>query len=362
MNPVEFLTRLVEAESVSGEEGPAAELCVRRMAELGFEARVDEAGNAVGERRSAGRGAAGSERTFVLLGHIDTVPGRIPVRVEDGKLYGRGSVDAKGPMATFIHAAAAVELKPGDRLVVVGAVEEESATSKGARHVAPLYRPEACIIGEPSGWDAVTVGYKGRLLASYRAEQPGGHSAGPAGAVAERAVRFWNRVAAHAEAFNAGRPRLFEQLMPGLREVVTSSDGLTDRVEATLGFRLPPDFDREAFERQLASWAEGAAVATYGAEPAWTSPRSSAPARALARAIRAADARPRFLHKTGTSDMNVLGPAWGCPIVAYGPGDSLLDHTPDEHLELAEYERAIAVLTAALGTLLAGPTCLKVGP
>ena len=43
---------------------------------------------------------------IVLLGHIDTVPGEIPVRVEDGVLHGRGSVDAKGPLATFVAAAA----------------------------------------------------------------------------------------------------------------------------------------------------------------------------------------------------------------------------------------------------------------
>ncbi len=49
--------------------------------------------------------------------------------------------------------------------------------------------------------------------------------------------------------------------------------------------------------------------------------------------------------------MNVVGPLWSCPIVAYGPGDSNLDHTPDEHLDLAEYRTAIATLTRVL-TLL----------
>jgi LysW-gamma-L-lysine carboxypeptidase len=49
--------------------------------------------------------------------------------------------------------------------------------------------------------------------------------------------------------------------------------------------------------------------------------------------------------------MNIVGPAWGCPIVAYGPGDSALDHTPDEHLDLAEYERAIDVLARVLTVL-----------
>ena len=357
MSAVEFLTRLVEIESVSGSEAEAAECCVARMRELGFDARVDEAGNAVGLRHGAEArtsGAPAGQRSVVLLGHIDTVPGRIPVRVQDGKLYGRGSVDAKGPFAAFIEAAARAEPPTGATWIVVGAVEEESATSKGARHVAPLHRPAACIIGEPSGWDAVTVGYKGRLLADYSAHQPGGHSAGPAGAVAERAARFWQQTLEHCERFNADRPRLFEQLMPSLRSIATDSDGLTDRVEATLGFRLPPDFDLAAFEALLGDLAGDAELELYGAEPAWTSPRTSPLARSLARAIRlhgTRDARPRFLHKTGTSDMNVLGPVWGCPIVAYGPGDSLLDHTPDEHLDLAEFERSIDILTQALTEL-----------
>ncbi|NIU62369.1 MAG: M20/M25/M40 family metallo-hydrolase, partial [Pseudomonas stutzeri] len=61
--------------------------------------------------------------------------------------------------------------------------------------------------------------------------------------------------------------------------------------------------------------------------------------------------KPRFKLKTGTSDMNVVGPAWGCPIVAYGPGDSALDHTPREHIEIEEYQRGIEVLARALEAL-----------
>ena len=58
------------------------------------------------------------------------------------------------------------------------------------------------------------------------------------------------------------------------------------------------------------------------------------------------------MMKSGTSDMNVVGPAWGCPIVAYGPGDSALDHTPGEHILISEYVAAIGVLEAALATLM----------
>jgi LysW-gamma-L-lysine carboxypeptidase len=52
--------------------------------------------------------------------------------------------------------------------------------------------------------------------------------------------------------------------------------------------------------------------------------------------------------KTGTSDMNILAPIWRCPALAYGPGDSKLDHTPDEAIDLEEFERGVHVLTHAL--------------
>jgi len=65
---------------------------------------------------------------------------------------------------------------------------------------------------------------------------------------------------------------------------------------------------------------------------------------------------PGFVLKTGTSDMNVVAPVWRCPIVAYGPGDSALDHTPHEHVSIDEYWRAILVLEAMLWNIGAHPT------
>ena len=75
--------------------------------------------------------------------------------------------------------------------------------------------------------------------------------------------------------------------------------------------------------------------------------------RSFLAGIRSVDAavQPGFVVKTGTSDMNVVAPVWQCPIVAYGPGDSALDHTPNEHLELDEYWRAVLVLEATLRQL-----------
>jgi LysW-gamma-L-lysine carboxypeptidase len=217
--------------------------------------------------------------------------------------------------------------------------------------VVDRYAPAACVIGEPSGWDRLTLGYKGRLLVEGRWEQPMAHSAGRDIAVAERAVAFWNAVEAHCAGHNAGRAMLFEQIIPSLRAIASGSDGLADWAELTIGIRLPPDVDPDALAAHLAPHAAGGALRFRGGCRAYRGDKNNALVRALLKGVRASGGTPGFLLKTGTSDMNVVGPAWGCPILAYGPGDSSLDHTPDEHIEIAEYLRAIDVLEAALRQL-----------
>jgi LysW-gamma-L-lysine carboxypeptidase len=343
-NPVEFLAGALRIPSISGEERAVAEYFVAQMQALGFAAHVDAAGNAVG--------ALGEGPEIVLLGHIDTVPGDIPVRVEDGKLYGRGAVDAKGPFATFVAAAARLASAPlRARLVLVGAVEEEAASSKGAHYIVDKHAPTACIIGEPSGWDRLTLGYKGRLLAEGRWEQPMAHTAGREIAVAERAVAFWNAVAAHCAEHNAGKTRLFDQLIPSIRTIQNGSDGLTDWAELTVGLRLPPGITPDALAATLREFAQGGELSFRGGCEAYQGDKNNPLVRAMLRGVRGAGGTPGFLLKTGTADMNVVGPAWRCPILAYGPGDSSLDHTPEEHVEVAEYLRAIDALEAALRAL-----------
>jgi len=346
----QLIHNLVAIESHSGNEAAASRFLVDQFQQLGYdEAYVDSAGNAVGIR-----GNPDAPTTVMLLGHIDTVPGEIPVRMVDGVLYGRGSVDAKGPLATFALAAAASRWdNPDIRLVVVGAVEEESATSKGARQIAQNFVADYCFIGEPSGSRAITLGYKGRILIDYQTEIDMGHSAGPDRAAPEFAAEFWQQVLNYCNEFNAERSKLFDQLLPSLRKINSSSDGLTSRASCRIGVRLPQDFDAEAFIGQLNQWAGPATVTTSGYEPAHRSDRSNLLCRSLATSIRQAGHSATYKLKTGTADMNVVAPVWKCPILAYGPGDSSLDHTPNEHLNLDEFTEAVQILTAALDRLLA---------
>jgi LysW-gamma-L-lysine carboxypeptidase len=345
-DPVALLEAMLRIPSVSGDEAALAQFLVAQLRDLGFHGFVDDAGNAVG---IAGHGAE-----VVLLGHIDTVPGVVPVRIADGRLYGRGAVDAKGPYATFIMAVARLIASDAldRRYVVIGAVEEEAAYSRGAHHAAACYHPVACVIGEPSGWEQLTLGYKGRLLIDATWHQPGAHTAGPTPAVAERAVAYWCAVREHCSAWNASAgSALFDQLLPTLRQINTSSDGLTDQVTATIGIRLPPAIDPAELAAQLRALDPHAGLVFREGCRAWQSERNTPLVRAFLPAIRAAGGQPRFVRKTGTSDMNVVGPRWQCPMVAYGPGDSALDHTPDEHVVIDEYRRAIGILADALQRL-----------
>jgi [amino group carrier protein]-lysine/ornithine hydrolase len=344
MDPIALLTRMVEIPSLSGEESALADFLVETMRGLGFQARVDEAGNAVG---ILGDGPT----EIVLLGHMDTVPGKIPVRIESGALYGRGSVDAKGPLAAFIAAATEVGPLAGKRIVVVGATEEEAASSKGARHAAATFTPAYCVIGEPSGTRAVTLGYKGRLVFAYQAETGASHSASPDENVIETAVAFWSRVRRWAETENAGK-KMFDALDPVLREVHSGSDGLTESMHFRASIRIPLGQTPKTVQARIEGLAPtGARLRFWGADPPYRASKNTPLVRAFLQAIRAEGLDPAFKVKSGTSDMNVVGPAWNCPILAYGPGDSSLDHTPNEHLDLVEYQQAISVLARVLQLL-----------
>ena len=85
---VRFLTNLLGIYSPSGKEGDAANFLESEMKKMGFEVGKDTIGNVIGV---VGEG----EPVILLCGHMDTVVGHLPLRIEEGKIYARGAVDAK---------------------------------------------------------------------------------------------------------------------------------------------------------------------------------------------------------------------------------------------------------------------------
>jgi len=334
-----LVERLVRCPSPSGQEGELAHLLIAEMEARGLRARSDDVGNAIGVIGS------GPIQVY-LVGHMDTVPGDLPVRVEEGKLYGRGSVDAKGSLAVFVEAAAAFKGSSILTLTVIGCVEEE-ASSRGARHVMEAYpAPDFVVIGEPSGWNAITRGYKGSGSLCYVLRKPRTHRGAPTTTAAEDAVAFYHALCEAYPERGAG----FTEVSINLVSFNTYQDGIHERAELSLDVRTPPLFDLGVFRQVVAGVSGQADVEVTQYTPPVLVGKRNALVRAMLGGIRAQGGMPRFKCKTGTSDMNLMQ-AWACPIIAYGPGDSSLDHTPDEYIDIHEFRKAIAVLTRALATL-----------
>ncbi|MDY7082078.1 MAG: M20/M25/M40 family metallo-hydrolase, partial [Halobacteria archaeon] len=98
---LEFFRGLVEQYSPSEEEEDAREYLLDTLPDMGFEVETDAVGNVI-----ATTGDTESENEVLLTSHMDTVKGEIPVSIEGGKMYGRGTVDAKGPLSSMFLSAA----------------------------------------------------------------------------------------------------------------------------------------------------------------------------------------------------------------------------------------------------------------
>jgi LysW-gamma-L-lysine carboxypeptidase len=339
----ELLADLVSIPSPSGEEAEAATHLAAFLESHDREVWIDDVGNV----------RAPGDDAVLLTSHVDTVPGEVPIRVEQGDdepgeegpvLWGRGSVDATGPLAAM--AVAAVETGAS----FVGVVGEET-DSRGARHlIAERDPPEAVVNGEPSGWDGLTLGYRGIVGGEYTVATRAGHGARPDANAIDHATAWWERVRAAVATANDGRaPGAFDSITATAESVDggLTEDGAAVSASLAAAFRIPPT-ETAASVRSIVTDCVDAGEVSWDRSipPLVASARGSLPA-ALRAGIREAGGEPIHLHKTGTADANLYAAAWDVPVVTYGPGDADLDHAPDERLPLTEFDRAVAVLTTA---------------
>lgn len=166
---VEFLQRLIRTRSMPGEEAELAAAVKAEMERLVYdEVEIDGAGNVVGLLRGAGEAPSVMFNT-----HLDHVDAGDPTdwphppfggEVHADRVWGRGAVDIKGPLAAQVHGvgriAAAGGRPPGD--VYVTAVVQEEVGGLGARYMADTLSPDLILVGEPSR-NEVRRGHRGRI-------------------------------------------------------------------------------------------------------------------------------------------------------------------------------------------------------
>ena len=350
---VRFLTNLLGIYSPSGKEGDAANFLESEMKKMGFEVGKDAIGNVIGV---VGEG----EPVILLCGHMDTVAGHLPLRIEEGKIYARGAVDAKGPLAAMIMAALAASTETGFKgKILVAAVVEEEATSRGVKHlITQGITADYAIFGEPSGVENVTIGYKGQIQLKIVLKTETGHASTPwlYDNSLEKAIEVWEQIK-NASSYPSLDPSAspYNAVTACLVKLVggRATSVVPFEAEMNLDVRVPIQFSTDqVFEQiqkiinkyQAANPKVSVKATVLDTVEPFEVNKASPLVHILSSSVRKVLNKPAtLLHKTGTGDMNILGKAMNLPIVTYGPGDSHLDHTLEENIEVKEYLDSIAV-------------------
>lgn len=228
------------------------------------------------------------------------------------------------------------------------------------------------VFGEPGGAGRIAVGYRGRVEARLVVRTPGGHAASPW--AHPSAVDEMMRVLSLMKAYESERTIEGDHYRSVSITLTTIQGGyypnvIPTRCEATLDIRIPPGLSSSTIQSDLAAIVDDSRASSPDAtfelsflEPseAYDAPTDSPLVRAFQRSIiKTLSTRPVLTHKTGTGDMNTMAQRLGIPCVTYGPGDSKLEHTDGEFVEISDYLNAVKVLGGVfeeIKTLAAGTT------
>ena len=350
---VQLLKEMVETPSVSGSEVAVAGVIRRHMDELGYDTFIDKAGNLIGR--------IGTGMPHVLLcGHMDTVSGELPVTFDGDVLTGRGSVDAKGPLAALIlGGASAVESGFSGSLIVTGAVEEEARNTGIQELIRHSYEVDFAIFGEPTNVDTLTLSYKGSVLIEVEIETPSGHSSAPwiyPNAI-EKTMEMYGRIKETATSLTVEKEG-FKALTTSIRGISGGkSHGVSpSHCKMWIELRVPPGINVDHLLEMVNSQTEGFNAQGTSVEmtvldrvESYTADHKSSLVKAFTRSIYThTGSRVLLVRKSGTGDMNYYGSATKVPCITYGPGDPHLDHTDHEHILIADYLRSIEIIKQAL--------------
>ncbi len=313
VDPVSLARRLIDIDSTTGREAPAAAVLSRALQQLGYQ--VTEQPVADGRFNVYARLDTPPEVVFST--HFDCVPPFFPSREERGLLFGRGACDAKGILATQVAAAESLRAAGETRIALLFVVGEERG-SDGAR-VANERAPEGIrflINGEPTD-NRLGAATRGLLRVRLHADGRAAHSSFPE--LGESAI-----------------DKLLDALMV-LRGVALPDDPLLGRTHYTVGLiegGVAPNVVSPHASAELLFRTVGSGVAVRDALHVVES---------LVHIEHVLDIPAVRMHTLPgfdtavfpyTTDVPMLT-RWGTPLLV-DPGSIHVAHTDDEHLAIDE--------------------------
>jgi len=352
---IELLKRALEIYTPSRSEAQLANLIKEKcLDDLGFEkVNIDSVGNVIATKGN------GTPR-ILLCGHMDTVPGQIPVRIDSGFLFGRGASDAKAPLISMLLACS--EFKQRGTIIFAGVVDEEGNATGIKELVKNNLSIDYAIFGEPSGINRITISYKGRIALKLTCDVlDSAHASAPwlSKNSIEEVFEVWKLLSAEISAKYDKTDKKSKSLSLSLTEISGgSSHNVTpQKCKVTIDIRVPNGVKcleiLNHLDTSIRNISEMKKVKiTYRIEDmteAFEADHSSPLVRALSLSILdVCKVRSVLLRKTGTGDMNVLGNSLNIPVVTYGPGEPHVSHSKDERVEIQSYLTSIEIYNRAL--------------
>lgn len=377
---VDFTQHIVATPSLPGQEGDVAEIIQNEMENLGFdEVWRDPVGNIIGKI------IGGDGPTILLNGHMDHVDTGpqdgwpyppFSGQIVNGELWGRASVDMKGPVACMIYATSLfkrLDLKPRGNIYMTVPVMEEIG-GLGTQHLITHLSAQAAICGEPSN-NTLRRGHRGRVELRVTFEGHSAHASAPHLGVNPHyaAAKFLTYLPDLTMAFDETLgpstvvPTLYatDQLSPNV---------IPGRVYLTLDWRniageAPEDIVAKvkSLVASIEDLDQNVTVVVKSQEfTTYTGLIREIPAIFPSYLLSEED---RFVQAAHQALVTALGRDDGIdiwrfatdgghlmtadiPTVGFGPGDETLAHTNQERISLAQMEEAV-VAYFALTTALA---------
>jgi succinyl-diaminopimelate desuccinylase len=336
-DPLPLVQRLIACPSVTPARGAVFDVLEQALIPLGFAVdRLVAEGSADGpvENMVALR-ANGPGRHFAFAGHLDVVPpgagwasDPFAPTLRGDLLHGRGAVDMKGSIASFVAALPACLHLPGTiGLLITG--DEEGAATHGTlaimeRMAARGIVPDLCVVGEPTSvnrlGDMVKIGRRGSVNMWIEVAGTQGHVAYPhrADNPIPRLLRILTAI--DALVLDEGT----DWFQPSNIEITDISVGneITNLIpgvaRARLSIRFNDQHTGESLTRRIGEIAEGGGgtlKAIISGEAFLTAPGELS--TMLTDAIRdATGLTPELSTSGGTSDARFLSRL--CPVVEFG--------------------------------------------
>lgn len=367
-----FLQDIVRIPSPSGKEKAVIERIQKEMQAIGYdEIKVDGLGNLWGRIGSG-------PRVLVIDGHCDVVDVGNPdlwtvdpfgAEIKDGMIYGRGSCDQKGGVASAVYAGKILKEigVPDDvTLWVVASIMEEDCEGLAWKYLIEeeKLRPDAVLITEPTNLN-IYRGHRGRLEIKVKTEGVSCHGSAP-----ERGVNAIYKMAPIIQEIEQLHSLLKDDPFLGkgsvtIAEVKSTSPSLCavsdsctvhldrrltagETIESSLAeIRNLPSFEKNGAkglvpEYQAASYT-GKVYPMQSYFPTWVLDEDHDLLKtAVSSYNNLFDSQPKVDKWTfSTNGVGIMG-LYQIPTVGFGPGNEVYAHSPDERIPIDHLVKAMA--------------------